>query len=470
MCPLDPGGNHLSHWFQSGTNVTLPRGRAYTAACQTGRVPAPTTSERAMVRRLAMVALHTSPLERPGTGDAGGLNVYVAETAARLARRGVAVDVFTRDVGAATGAVPLAHGVTVHHLSAGPRGAIDKNDLPAHLGAFADALGRHLDGGGYDVVHSHYWLAGVAGLVASAPLGLPLVHTAHTLARVKNLALAEAERPEPEIRVRGEQRVVDEADALVANTELEAQALLDLYGADPRRLHVILPGAALETFRPGAQAEARAGLGLPQDAVVLLFVGRIQPLKAPDVLVRAAGELVRREPALRARLVVLVLGGLSGSGLAAPDALRQVVEEEGLEDVVRLGPPVSREELAEHYRAADLVAVPSHNESFGLVAVEALACGTPVVAARVGGLPVAVGDAGVLVDGHDPRDWADALAATLARLAEPSQRAAWADRAVAHAAGLSWERTVDGLLTAYSTALDARRAGPRTARPTEETP
>ncbi|GAA5168228.1 D-inositol-3-phosphate glycosyltransferase [Ornithinimicrobium tianjinense] len=417
-------------------------------------MPAPTTSASAVVRRLAMVALHTSPLERPGTGDAGGLNVYVAETAARLARRGVRVDVFTRDAGTATGAVPLAPGATVHHLTAGPRAPVDKNALPAHLEAFADALGGALATGGYDVVHSHYWLAGVAGRVASARVGLPLVHTAHTLARVKNLALAEAERPEPEVRVRGEQRVVDEADALVANTELEARALLDLYGADPGRVHVVLPGAALETFRPGSQAAARAGLGLPEDALVLLFVGRIQPLKAPDVLVRAAGELVRRDPSLRGRLVVLVLGGLSGSGLAAPDALRRVVQEESLEDVVRLGPPVSREELAEHYRAADLVAVPSHNESFGLVAVEALACGTPVVAARVGGLPVAVGDVGVLVDGHDPRDWADALAATLGRLSDPARRAAWAERAVTHAAALSWERTVDGLLATYSTTLE----------------
>lgn len=429
-------------------------GRA-AAACQTG----PMTSDAGgtlrgdaggtLCGRVAMVALHTSPLERPGTGDAGGLNVYVAETATRLARRGVAVDVLTRRTASASAPVPLAPGVTVHHVPAGPAAPVAKHDLPAHLEEFADGLVARARHQRYAVIHSHYWLSGEAGRKAAAEVGVPLVHTAHTLARVKNAALAAGERAEPQARVDGEQRVVDSAQALVANTELEARALVDLYGADPARVRVVAPGVALETFRPGPQHEARRELGLPSDAVVLLFVGRIQPLKAPDVLVRAAGELARRDPGLRRRLVVLVLGGLSGSGLAEPEALRRVVAEEGLQDVVRFGPSVSREDLARHYRAADLLAVPSHNESFGLVAVEALACGTPVVAARVGGLPVAVGDTGVLVDGHDAQDWADALGGALARLADPAQREAWAARAVAHAARFSWERTVDALLEVY---------------------
>lgn len=401
-------------------------------------------------RRVAMVALHTSPLERPGTGDAGGLNVYVAETATRLARRGVAVDVLTRRTGSAPGAVSLADGVTVHHVPAGPAAPVDKHDLPAYLEEFADGLAARARAERYALIHSHYWLSGDAGRVAAARVGVPLVHTAHTLARVKNAALAAGERPEPQARVDGEQRVVDSARALVANTALEAEALVEHYGADRARVHVVTPGVALETFRPGPQDRARRELGLPEDALVLLFVGRIQPLKAPDVLVRAAGELVRRDPGLRHRLVVLVLGGLSGSGLSEPQALARVVAEEGLQDVVRFGPSVSREDLARHYRAADLLAVPSHNESFGLVAVEALACGTPVVAARVGGLPVAVGDAGVLVDGHDPQDWADALAGAIDRLADPAGREAWAARAVAHAGRHSWERTVDALLDIYA--------------------
>lgn len=404
-----------------------------------------------------MVAVHTSPLERPGTGDAGGLNVYVAQTATRMARRGVEVDVFTRATPTGTGAVPLAGGVTVHHLSAGAPD-LAKDDLPAHLEEFADALSAHVGTSGYDVLHSHYWLSGEVGRLLSERHGVPVAHTMHTMARVKNLALAPGERPEPDVRVLGEERVVATAEVLVANTPHEAEALVGLYRADPARVRVVLPGVDLDTFRPGSLKQARAELGLAADAVVVLFVGRVQPLKAPDVLVRAAAELVRRDPGLRERLVVAVLGGPSGAGLARPEALEGLVEELGLTGVVRFGPPVPRPDLARWYRAADLLAVPSHSESFGLVAVEALASGTPVVAARVGGLPLAVGDAGLLVDGHDPATWADALTELLGQLADPARRADWSIRAVEHARSLSWERTVDGLLDAYAAAATTAAA------------
>ncbi len=412
------------------------------------------------LRHVAMVSVHTSPLERPGTGDAGGLNVYVVETATRLARRGVLVDIFTRATSGSQGdSVRLAPGVTVHHVTAGPLEGLGKDDLPGQLCAFVADFSSHLAGrpeGHFDVIHAHYWLSGQVGWLASDRFDVPLVQTMHTMAKVKNRALASGDQPEPRGREIGEEQVVAAADALVANTPDEARQLVELYGADPATVHVVPPGVALETFRPGPREEARAEVGLEPDAVVLLFVGRIQPLKAPDVLVRAAGEMVRRDPALRERLRVVVLGGLSGSGLARPRALRRVVAEEGLEDVVHFGPPVSREELASWYRAADLVAVPSHNESFGLVAVEALASGTPVVAARVGGLPVAVGDAGVLVDGHDPRDWADALTATLEQISDPEARQVWSARAVEHAEEFSWEHTVDRLVEVYAGAVAAR--------------
>lgn len=239
------------------------------------------------------------------------------------------------------------------------------------------------------------------------------------------------------------------ADALVANTDQEARELVELYAADPHRVRVVHPGVDLETFRPVPQAQARAALDVDPAAVVLLFVGRVQPLKAPDVLLRAAGELLRRDPGLRDRLRVVVLGGCPAAA-ARPQELERVVEEEGLTGVVRFGPPVPRPELARWYAAADLLAVPSYAESFGLVAVEALACGTPVVAARVGGLPVAVGEAGVLVDGHDPTRWADALQAAMHRLADPQRRQAWSAAAVAHARAFSWERTVDELEQIYA--------------------
>ncbi len=416
-----------------------------------------------------MVSLHTSPLQRPGTGDAGGLNVYVVETATRLARRGVEVDIFTRATsGTPAASVELAPGldVTVHHVPAGPLEGVPKDELPGHLCAFSDDLSRHVAGlaeGHYDVIHAHYWLSGQAGALTARRFDVPLVQTMHTMARVKNAALPAGDTPEPEARVQGEQELVDRADALVANTPAEARDLVELYGADPGRVHVVPPGVALETFRPGDREADRRELGLAPEARVLLFVGRIQPLKGPDVLVRAAAELARRDPGLRDRLVVSVLGGLSGSGLAAPEALARLAEAEGVADLVDVGPPVSREELARRMRAADLVVVPSHNESFGLVAVEALACGTPVVAARVGGLPLAVGEAGVLVDGHDPVDWADALLAALHRLEDPDARAAWSAQGVRHARGYSWEATVDALLRAYAAAKDAharRRGGP----------
>ncbi|MDO5740695.1 MAG: D-inositol-3-phosphate glycosyltransferase [Ornithinimicrobium sp.] len=428
-----------------------------------------TSDVRHGLSRVAMVSLHTSPLERPGMGDAGGLNVYVAETATRLARRGVEVDVFTRAVlDTQPSALQLAPGVTVHHLVAGPTAPLPKGDLPRHLTAFATQLAAHLDvAGGYDVVHSHYWLSGIAALHARAAQTsrAGLVHTMHTMARVKNLALAPGEAREPALREEGEERVVAAADALVANTDLEARQLIDLYAAAPQLVQVVHPGVALETFRPGPQDAARRAVGLPSDALVLLFVGRIQPLKAPDVLVRAAGELLRRAPGLRDRLVVAILGGLSGAGLDRPGSLQEVVAEEGLQEVVRFGPRVSRAELADWYRAADLLAVPSHNESFGLVAIEALACGTPVVAAKVGGLPVAVGEAGVLVDGHDPATWAEALGDALTRLSEPGGRAAWSDQAVAHAQHFSWERTIDRLLEVYAFAADHSRHQGQVAAP-----
>ncbi|MER2093160.1 MAG: D-inositol-3-phosphate glycosyltransferase, partial [Saccharopolyspora rectivirgula] len=377
------------------------------------------TTLRLRPRRVAVLSLHTSPLEQPGTGDAGGMNVYIAQTARRLAEHGTEVEIFTR---ATSSEIPpvveLAPGVLVRHVVAGPFEGLDKNDLPAQLCAFAAGTlrveARH-EPGYFDVVHSHYWLSGQVGWLARERWGVPLVHTAHTLAKVKNAALAEGDAPEPRVRVIGEEQVVAEADRLVANTDFEAADLIELYDADPTAVATIPPGVDLRRFTPGDRDAARAALQLPQDAVVLAFVGRIQPLKAPDVLLRATAELLGRHPELRERLVVLVVGGPSGSGLERPRALQELAQQLGIVDVVRFLPPQPAEELAQVYRAADVVTVPSHNESFGLVALEAQACGTPVVAAAVGGLPVAVSDgvSGLLVPGHGAGQWADALSSVV---------------------------------------------------------
>ncbi|MFE7200576.1 D-inositol-3-phosphate glycosyltransferase [Pseudonocardia alni] len=421
-------------------------------------------SER-LPRRVAVLSVHTSPTEQPGTGDAGGMNVYVAQTAIRMARRGVQAEIFTRATSSEQPpTVELEPGATVRFVAAGPFEGLGKDDLPSQLCAFTAGVlraeARH-DPGWYDVVHSHYWLSGQVGWLARDRWGVPLVHSAHTLAKVKNAALAAGDTPEPRVRVIGEDQVVAEADRLVANTEIESKQLLDLYDADPRRTVTIPPGVDTDRFRPGDRAAARAELGLPAGAMVLAFVGRIQRLKAPDVLLRAAAELAARAPGLRERLVVLVAGGPSGSGLAEPTSLHELAAELGITDLVRFLPPRAGDELVTVYRAADVVAVPSHNESFGLVALEAQACGTPVVATRVGGLPVAVaeGRSGLLVTGHDISDWADALGELAL---DPGRREQMGRTAATHAHRFSWDRTTDALLGAYDearTEFAARRRG-----------
>ena len=415
---------------------------------------------RRLPRRVAVLSLHTSPLEQPGTGDAGGMNVYITQTATRMAARGVQVEVFTRATSSDLPPVAeLAPGVLVRHVTAGPYEGLGRDELPAQLCAFTAGVlraeARH-EPGYYDLVHSHYWLSGQVGFLTRDRWGVPLVHSAHTLARVKNAALAAGDTPEPRTREIGEQQVVDEADQLIANTDVEAAQLVDLYEAAPDKVHTVAPGVDLDLFRPGDQSLSRAALGIAQDAVVLAFVGRIQPLKAPDVLLMAAAELLARGAVSRDRLVVLVAGGPSGTGLEAPTALQELAATLGIADVVRFLPPRRGAALRDVYRAADVVAVPSHNESFGLVALEAQACGTPVVAAAVGGLPVAVANrrSGLLVTGHHANTWASALEHVALR---PDVRARLGRGAVAHAAEFSWDRTTDALVAGYADAASAFR-------------
>jgi D-inositol-3-phosphate glycosyltransferase len=460
------------------------------------RVPRP-------VRRIATISVHTSPLDQPGTGDAGGMNVYIVEAARRLAERGIEVDIFTRATcRALPPVVEAAPGVYVRHVVAGPFEELPKEALLAWLCDFTSGVLRteaaH-DAGHYDLLHTHYWLSGRAGSPIRRRLGVPLVHSMHTLAKVKNASLADGDAAEPSIRILGEEEVVASADRLVANTAEEAAQLVQLYGADPERVDIVTPGVDLSVFRPdrpqdmphrpedlrhrpedlrarsedlralspgplgpdgtgrsglpgGGRPAARRRLGLPDGALVLLFVGRVQPLKAPHVLLRAAAEMIEEDPALRARLVVAVVGGPSGSALARPEELQNLARHLGIADIVRFEPPCPQHELADWYRAATATVIPSYNESFGLVAVESQACGTPVVAAAVGGLNTAVrdGETGVLVAGHDPRDYA----AVLRRLAgDPSLRARLARAAVEHARGFGWAATVDRLLEVYTGAV-----------------
>jgi D-inositol-3-phosphate glycosyltransferase len=409
-----------------------------------------------MPRRVATLSVHTSPLDQPGTGDAGGMNVYVVEVAKRLAQAGVEVEVFTRTTSSdLPPVVELAPGVTVRHVTAGPFEGLAKEDLPAQLCAFTTGVLRAeatRDPGYYDLVHSHYWLSGQVGWLAAERWGLPLVHSMHTMAKVKNATLAAGDIPEPASRIIGESQVVEAADRLVANTAEEADQLVGLYGADPRRVDVVSPGVDLDVFLPGRRSAARAELGIAETDDVLLFVGRIQPLKGPDVVLGAVAKLVEGDLARRNRTVVAVVGGPSGSGAAEPEQLQKLAVELGISDLVHFSPALPQRELVRWYQAADVTVVPSYSESFGLVAVESQACGTPVVAASVGGLRTAVseGESGLLVVGHDPDDYAAALHLLIT---DHDLRRRLGDGAVEHAGRFGWPATAARLLGVYARAM-----------------
>ncbi|KOG62901.1 D-inositol 3-phosphate glycosyltransferase [Streptomyces griseoflavus] len=428
-------------------------------------------------RRVAMLSVHTSPLHQPGTGDAGGMNVYIVELARKLASLNIEVEIFTRaTTGTLPPAVELAPGVLVRHVDAGPYEGLAKEELPAQLCAFTHGVMQVWAGhrpGYYDLVHSHYWLSGHVGWLAAERWGVPLVHAMHTMAKVKNAALAEGDTPEPAARVIGETQIVRAADRLIANTDEEACELIRHYEAERSKVAVVHPGVNLDRFRPadegtpgeaasdpfdtsGSRAAARARLGLPQDALIPLFAGRIQPLKAPDILLRAVAVLLDEEPSLRSRLVVPVVGGPSGSGLAKPEGLQKLAARLGIADVVRFRPPVGQEQLADWYRAASVLVMPSYSESFGLVAIEAQACGTPVIAAAVGGLPVAVHDgvSGFLISGHDPADYARALG----RFARDTSLAGrMGGSAARHARSFGWDTAAAATAEVYTAAMQERR-------------
>jgi D-inositol-3-phosphate glycosyltransferase len=391
-----------------------------------------------VIQRVAVLSVHTSPLEQPGARDAGGLNVYVVETAKRLAERGVAVEIFTR---AGSSDLPpvveMLPGVLVRHIAAGPFGTLSTRELPPQLCAFSAGLLAAWAGkpaNWFDVIHSHYWLSGHVGRGARDRWGVPLVHSAHTLGEVKNAHRGPGEALEPAVRIVGERRIVAEADRLVAATQQEADELVEYYSADPALISVVPPGVDLAGFTPGDRSKARASLGWP-DGPVLAFVGRIQPHKAPDLLIAAAA-------LLPTSVTVAIVGGVSGRGYDA-GALPALAQRLGVNAL--FVPPMSRADLTTVYRAADMLVMPSRSESFGLAALEAQACGTPVVATPVGGLPQAVahGVSGMLTEGHEPVQIAAAIRAVLADPA-PLRRGA-----VEHARTYSWDRTVDGLLAVY---------------------
>ena len=401
--------------------------------------------------RVAMISLHTSPLATPGVGDAGGLNVYVGEVARRLGERGLKVDVFTRAVGKDRPAIVEVNEHTrVVHVPAGPAAPVPKEELAGLVADFEKGLDCEIRR--YELIHSHYWLSGMVARRLKARHGIPMVHTMHTMARVKNSALSQHQTSEPDDREHGEATIVAEADVLTANTPYEAAELQQHYAATPDQIRIVPPGVDLHTFHPCDQPRSRDQLVVDQEKQIILFVGRIQPLKAPDVLIRAVAELVQRDPGRRDRLRLIIIGSPSGPDSEWSATLAPLARKLGAGDLVMFRPHSPRAELFRWYCVADVVGVPSYNESFGLVALEAQACGRPVVATDVGGLRHTVRDrvTGLLVPGQDVPAWAAALGALLDDEAERHRMGACG---AAHASSFSWDNTAAATLAAYRLAL-----------------
>lgn len=393
------------------------------------------------VRSVAVVSMHTSPLDQPGTGDSGGMNVYVHELATSLAQAGVDVRVYVRrDDPKAPDDVVVEPGLRVFNVTAGPLG-VAKEDLPSLVEAFASAvtqLEMSNPAGPADVIHANYWLSVDAGRLLRSETGSPLVATFHTLARVKR----EHGDPESEQREQQEAELVSICDAICVSNPVEAEQIARLYDLDRARLVIVPPGVDHAFFSPGDRRGARAALGMGPEPMIL-FVGRIQPLKGLDLAVGALADL---PPDVR----LVVVGGPSGrSGRAEVAKITSMVDAAGLEDRVRFVTPQPHHLLSTYYRAADVVVVPSRSESFGLVALEAAACGTPVVAAEVGGLRSLVVDSetGFLIGSRDPVDYAKRLEQILF---DPELAQSMGSAAAIRARDYSWPAAADLLLDLYS--------------------
>lgn len=417
-------------------------------------ITSPLRARGASVSRVALLSVHTCPLDQPGIGDSGGMNVYVRSVARRLAEMGVAVDIFTRWSGKGELVREVDPGVRVIHLVAGPDRPVPKEELDEHVCEFMYSLLRFeseeaaalgLVSPTYDAVHSHYWLSGRAGRLVAERWSVPLLQSFHTLGLVKNINLAPGDQPESSSRIAAEEKIVEQADCILAPTVEEARDLVRLYGASPERVRVVTPGVDTEVFTPGDAQRAKRALGLSGKTVVL-FAGRFQLLKSPDLAIRAMARVHALAPELDVQL--LMLGGPSGRAGLRPEDLEKLAADLGIADRVVLHEPVPHEDLPQYYRAADAVLVPSRTESFGLVALEASACGTPVVATDIGGLRTAVrhGVTGLLVPGRDPEDFARALADVLT-----DQRAgtAMGQAGARYARRYDWRRAAADLLSVY---------------------
>lgn len=408
------------------------------------------------MKRLALLSYHTSPLLEPGTGDAGGMTVYVRALSSALASRGISTDIFVRATSPEDRITFLDERVRVIPVDAGPRSDVPKEEIPVHIDEFVASVRAFVmvQRIAYDVVHAHYWQSGVAGAVLSAAWDAPFVYSPHTLARMKNASLAPGDLPEPEMRVNGEQAVIDAASMVIASSEPECAALACMYKVSHDQVKVLSPGVDHELFTPGDKASARERLGLPaEERAVLALVGRIQPLKGVDLAIRATAALRDR---LATPPLLAIAGGASGAnGSLELEKLRRLVDELSLgDDVVFLG-PLPHHELPDVYRAADALLVCSHSESFGLTVLEAQACGCPVVGTDVGGSSYVVrqGRTGFILDERDPEAFAIALEKIIT---DAALAGSFAEAAAVGSRRFSWDATAVAYIELYECLLTAR--------------
>jgi D-inositol-3-phosphate glycosyltransferase len=402
----------------------------------------PLISDRAAKRRIAVISMHTSPTASLGQNGNGGLNVYVREVCTAFSERGIATDIFTRtqslDDPAIESLAPLSR---VIYLPAGR--SLDKyslyNEVPgfaAGIRSFAES--EHLR---YDLLYSHYWLSGEVACLLRPQMGVGWAHIAHTLGLVKNRTLARGARPEPALRIRVEGEVAQQADLLIASTEDEGDDLIRLYGADPEHVYVVAPGIDLATFQPLDRAEARGKIGYGPGRL-LLFVGRLERLKGVEIAIRSLALLRDRD---HDDLRLIVLGEDSRDGdESEKERLKAVASALGVRDRVDFLGSVAHHELPYFYAASDACVMPSYSESFGLVALEAQACGRPVVASGVSGLRSVVRDevSGYLIDGDNPAFYAERIGRLLA---DPELAQQMGRRGRLLAQRFSWMRTADRL-------------------------
>ena len=405
-----------------------------------------------LVNRVAVIVYHSSPLADPGSGDAGGMTIFVRGLAEALARQGLRTDIFTRRDRPGPRVVTLSEGVRAISIDAGPAEPVAKEQQLAYVDEFVAGVRAFAAANrtSYDLVHSHYWQSGLAATELSRFWKVPLVHSNHTLGKVKNRYLAPGEPAEGERRLEGEARVIDASDVLAGSTDEELQQLACLYGASHDRLKTVYPGVDHSLFRAGgdvagSREATRARLGLTDEAT-LLYVGRIQPLKGLELAIRSLEEV---SGAMERDVVLLIVGGPSGpTGDHEAARLRELATELRVSDRVRFLGPRPHGEVPDLYRASDIVVMCSHTESFGFAALEAHACGVPVVATAVGGLShiVADGVTGYLVEERDPSVFAARLKTLLS---DEPMRSSFGAAALERANAFSWDRSASEFLELY---------------------